>query len=280
MKDLKIAIVGVGLIGGSIALKLKALGYNYIYGIDIDKEVLTTAQKKGIIREGYTNGQEILKKSDIVFICLYPGDVLSFLKANHKYFKAESVLTDVTGLKTNYLDQVEKIIPTDVCFISGHPMAGKEKPGLDSADKELFNGANYILIEPINKNGNTSKVVRIIQKLGCQVHWTDAQQHDQMVAYTSQLPHILSVLIMSFSQADQAKAFAGNSFEEFTRISDINEKLWRPVFIKNKDKISPLIDQLIDALECFKGNLEQNKIQQIDEILIRAKKRRREYLKK
>ena len=126
-KNMKILVVGVGVIGGSYAMALKAAGYEEIYGIDIDPETLKKAKSLGIIKEGYMNPKDILKEIDLVIISLYPRLVKNFILENKEYFKSGAIITDATGVKELFVKEILEILPKDVDFIFGHPMAGREK---------------------------------------------------------------------------------------------------------------------------------------------------------
>ena len=119
-----ITVVGLGVIGGSFVKALKGLGHQ-VYGIDIDLETLKSAKDGGYIIEGYQDGKEIINKSDLTIICLYPSLVLDFLKNNE--FKKGSIITDAVGIKSYFLQEAINIIDDSVEFVSGHPMAGREK---------------------------------------------------------------------------------------------------------------------------------------------------------
>ena len=140
-----ITVVGLGVVGGSFVKALKGQGHE-VYGVDVDEETLARAKADGCIKEGFVDGREIIKKSDMTIICLYPSLVLDYIK-NHE-FKKGSIITDAVGVKTHFLNEAMDLLKDkDVEFVSGHPMAGRENKGYLYASKEVFQGANYILIQ-------------------------------------------------------------------------------------------------------------------------------------
>ena len=161
---MKIAIVGLGVVGGSFAKALKGQNHQ-VYGIDISQTTLQMAKDDGTIIEGYMDGHEIIPECDLTIICLYPSLVLDFIKENQ--FKKGSIITDATGIKSYFLEEAFKLIDDDVELVSGHPMAGREKKGYEYASKEVFKNANYILIEhPLNKKESIKFMEDFVGTLG------------------------------------------------------------------------------------------------------------------
>ncbi|MDU4660134.1 MAG: prephenate dehydrogenase/arogenate dehydrogenase family protein, partial [Clostridium butyricum] len=136
---MKIVVVGLGVIGGSFTMALKKAGYDDVYGIDINEESLEKAKRQGFIKEGFTSGGEIIKDADIIIISLYPRLVKKFILENKDNFKDGAVITDATGIKKLFVEDVINILPSNIDFVFGHPMAGREKKGIDFASAEVFN---------------------------------------------------------------------------------------------------------------------------------------------
>ena len=140
-----ITVVGLGVVGGSFVKALKGQGHE-VYGVDVDEETLARAKADGCIKEGFVDGREIIKKSDMTIICLYPSLVLDYIKKHE--FKKGSIITDAVGVKTHFLNEAMDLLKDkDVEFVSGHPMAGRENKGYLYASKEVFQGAHYILMQ-------------------------------------------------------------------------------------------------------------------------------------
>lgn len=255
MKDLKITVVGLGVIGGAFAEGLKHLGA-IVYGVDINERTLKFAKEKGIIDEGFLTGKEALLQSDIVIISLYPSLLKDFIIENINHFKKNAIITDVSGIKESIISQTEGLLREDLDFIYGHPMAGKEKQGIEYADLKVFQNANYILIKSEkNKKKNLLLIEKIIKGLGFKnINYLTAEEHDETIAFTSQLTHILAVaLINSDDEKNDISNFIGDSFRDLTRISKINADLWCELFLGNKK-------HLIDKIEVFQDELSKLKI--------------------
>ncbi|AQM60860.1 prephenate dehydrogenase [Clostridium baratii] len=248
---MRITIVGLGVIGGSFGMALKRNGYTDVYGIDKDLETIKKAKDIGIIKEGYLDGKEILKTSDLVIISIYPKLILDFIKENKEFFKKGSVITDATGIKEMFIEDIVSILPSSVDFIFGHPMAGREKKGIDYADDKVFNGANYIITPiSINKEENIELIENLAFKLGFKkVKKISSKYHDEMIAFTSQLPHVIAVsLINSDEEGRDTGSFIGDSYRDLTRIANINEELWSELFLGNKKNLLKAIDDFDEEL--------------------------------
>ncbi|WMJ79804.1 prephenate dehydrogenase [Clostridium sp. MB40-C1] len=277
--DFNISIVGMGLIGGSYAMSLREVSLGKIYGIDIDEKALEDAEMMGIIDKGYVSPEIPLKDSDLVIICLYPKSVKKFVMDNIDNFKTGAIITDVTGVKTKILDEINYGLREDLDFIFGHPMAGREEKGLKFSSKEVFKGANYIITPTSrNKRENIKLVEGIIKKIGFKnIMTVTPEEHDKIISFTSQLPHVIAVSLVNSNNLDfDIGLFTGDSYRELTRIAQINSQLWTELFIENKIN-------LIKNMEIFEENIKKFKeaiIKEDREILIKsmdnARKRRKE----
>jgi len=267
--DFNITIVGLGLIGGSFAMALKELKPKNLWAIDIDKAVLEIAEKMNIIDKGYTSPQIPLMDSDIVILAIYPQKTIDFVKSNMNFFKSGAVITDTAGIKSNLLSEIMPILRKDLDFIGGHPMAGKEESGLKAATVDMFKHANYILT-PIdgNKEKNTNLVTAIAKDMGCKrVVYLTPKEHDDIIAYTSQLPHIIAVsLIDCNSSIMEVSKFVGEGFKDTTRVATINEELWPELLLYNKENI-------INKIEDFENNIKEikNAIINGDEVFLKKR---------
>ncbi len=138
-----LVIIGLGAIGGSFAMSLMKKGYDRIIGVDIDEQTIELALNKGFIHEGTTSPDEVLAEADMILLTLYPGQIALFVQEHRNHFKPGAVLTDVTGVKTAIINDVEQILPAHVDFIFAHPMRGSEKKGIAGADESKFIEANF-----------------------------------------------------------------------------------------------------------------------------------------
>ena len=274
---MKITVVGLGVIGGSFTMALKKAGYNEVYGIDTNKESLEKAKRQGLIKDGFISGEEVLKDADFVVISLYPSLIKKFILDNEKNFKDGAVITDTTGIKKLFIEDVINILPHNIDFIFGHPMAGREKKGIDFASAEVFNGANYI-ITPVkrNKAENLDLVEDLIYKLGFKrVRRITPEHHDEMIGYTSQLPHALAVaLVNSDIEGRETGSFIGDSYRDLTRVANINEDLWIELFLGNKENILKSIEGFETELDKIKYAIKIDDKESLRNLFINSTKRR------
>lgn len=265
MKNIEtIAIVGLGVVGGSFAKAIKTrLPEHYIIlGIDKDENTISEALQQNLIDKGTSNhAGELLQQADVVIICLYPSLLVEFVKQYQTHFKKGAILTDVTGVKGVLMTELEKVIPQDVDFILGHPMAGREKSGLAYASEQVFVNANYIVTpSKWNNDDNIEWLVNFVKKLGFKrVTMTDPMHHDEMIAHTSQLSHVLAVaLINSDKYSSETIAFVGDSYRDLTRIANMNAPLWAELFSANKRALLDNIDRFQKELDTLKLAIETN----------------------
>lgn len=274
---MKIVVVGLGVIGGSFTMALKKAGYNEVYGIDTNKESLEKAKRQGLIKDGFISGEEVLKDADFVVISLYPRLIKKFILDNEKNFKDGAVITDTTGIKKLFIEDVINVLPHNIDFIFGHPMAGREKKGIDFASAEVFSGANYI-ITPVerNKSENLDLVENLVYKLGFKsVRRITPEYHDEMIGYTSQLPHTLAVaLVNSDIEGRETGGFIGDSYRDLTRIANINEDLWSELFLGNKENLLKSIESFETELDKIKDAIKSDDKESLRNLFIKSTKRR------
>ena len=280
IKEMSVAIVGLGVIGAAFAESFKNIGIKTVYGIDIDEMTISKAEDKGIITKGYLETKEPLEKSDLVIITLYPNLMKSFFINNINNFKENAVITDVVGIKEKIVNDIKPIIEKnrkDIDFIFGHPMAGREKRGIDFADSKVFKDANYIIIkDEKNKKENLELLSELVECMGFKkVSFLTAQEHDEIIAFTSQLTHAIAVsLVNSDSQKYDTNRFIGDSYRDLTRIAKINEDLWSELFIGNRDNLLNMIEQFEKELDIIKDALKNKDLGTLKEKFIISTRRR------
>ena len=274
---MKIVVVGLGVIGGSFTMALKEAGYDDVYGIDTNEETLVKAKELGLIKQGFTSGEEIVKSADLIIMSLYPRLVKKFITDNKDNFKDGAVITDATGIKKMFVEHIVNILPNNIDFVFGHPMAGREKKGIDFASSQVFKGANYILT-PIdrNKEENLNLIENLAYEIGFKrVRRITPEHHDEMIGFTSQLPHALAVaLVNSDVEGRDTGSFIGDSYRDLTRIANINEDLWSELFLGNKENLLMSIQSFEDELDKIKYAIKDNDIESLKELFIKSTKRR------
>jgi prephenate dehydrogenase len=284
IKELTVTIVGLGVIGAAFAESFRAIGIKTIYGIDIDEETLKKAEEKNIINKGFIETKEPLEKSDFVVITLYPNLMKSFFVNNIDNFKENAIINDVVGIKEKIIGDINPIMEKiriqsgkNIDFIFGHPMAGREKRGIDFADSKVFKNANYIIIkDEKNKRENLELLSEIVKLMGFKkVSFLTAQEHDEIIAFTSQLTHAIAVsLVNSDSEKYDTNRFIGDSYRDLTRIAKINEDLWAELFMGNKKNLLEMIQQFEKELDIIKDALNNNDLGTLKEKFIMSTRRR------
>lgn len=274
---MKIVIVGLGVIGGSFAMALNEAGYKEVFGIDTNQETIKKAEELGIIKKGSPKGEEFLKEADLVIISIYPKLVKNFVESNKDNFKNGAIITDATGIKGMFINEITKILPENIDFVFGHPMAGREKRGIDFASSKVFKGANYI-ITPVERNKEEN--IKVIEDLAYEIGFKRVRRitpefHDEMIGFTSQLPHAMAVaLINSDEEGRDTGSFIGDSYRDLTRIANINEDLWSELFLGNKDNLLKAINNFELQLDLIKKAIYDNDKEALKQYFIKSTKRR------
>ena len=251
---MKITIIGLGLIGGSLARRLRGFHGCRIAAYDRDRESLELALSDGVIDEAYTEAGAAMRDAELIILCLYPQLNVDHVRDNIESIRPGAVITDVTGIKGFMIRELEKLLPDGVEFLGGHPMAGREVGGYKSSTDTLFDNAPYI-ITPTEKS--TPKAIRLVRDMakyiGCRtVVTTTADEHDSIIAYTSQLMHAVAVALCENPLIERSESFAGGSLQDCTRIAVINEKLWSELFVENGKHLAERITEFQNTLEDMK----------------------------
>ena len=267
--DFSITIVGLGLIGGTYAEAIKKLNPKNLWAIDIDRESLTYAEEKGMIDKGFTDSKIPLKDSDLVIMAVYPELTKNFVIDNMDNFKPGAIITDSAGIKEGLLEEIHLKLRDDLDFIGGHPMAGSESSGVKAASAEIFKGANYIITP---HDGNKEENIEVIKNLAKSIGFKNIvkicpRKHDEVIAFTSQLPHVIAITLMNCNYIENVSSFTGGSFNDVTRIAKINESLWSELMIENSEHIINQIDLFQDYMSGIKEAIKTSDYGALNDIL-------------
>ncbi len=246
---MNVMIVGLGLIGGSIAKTLKKNSEHIVSGFDISSETLADALKIGAI-DCVWDGESVCD-ADITVLCMTPSVAVDFLHEKATLLKKGSVVTDVCGIKEWVVENCGKICrDNELHFVGGHPMAGKERSGFKNSDENLFNRASYILTPVSDTDPKAFEVVKVyVEDLKCaKLTVTDPKTHDRLIAFTSQLPHVIAGAYVKSPSCLDRKGFSAGSFKDVSRVATVDENLWTELFLKNKDMLLDELDGLIEHL--------------------------------
>ncbi len=276
-KDMKILIVGLGLIGGSYAEALSKKGYE-VGAIDQKQEAIDFALRKGYIASGKTSvDKDYVGKFDIVVFALYPHAFVEWIEKYQNCLKSGAIVTDVTGVKGGVVSDVQNALRKDVEFIAAHPMAGRECSGVENAKAEIFEGANYIVV-PTEKN--TQEAIELCKDLGRELGFKhiselSVKQHDETVGFLSHLTHCIAVSLMVCKESGHLADYTGDSFRDLTRIAKINDEMWSELFLLNKDEIVEQMNLFEQHFGKLKECIQNDDREGIREMMRLSTKRRK-----
>ena len=274
---MNIGIIGLGLMGASFAKRLSPQKDKTIYGIDQNEQTIQTALELNIIKEGSTDPGKLIKKCNLIILALYPTMIKPWIVENQQYLESGTILMDISGVKTNIVEPVQAILREDLELISIHPMCGRESRGIDFAQADIFDNANYIIV-PTNKN--TPTAIEAAKQLGKDLRVKNisilsCEEHDRMIGFLSQLTHVIAVSLMNTHDNSHLVEYTGDSFRDLTRIATINEDLWSELFLLKKDILLDEIDQFLDATKHFRDSLEKEDIDEMKRLFIQSTNRRK-----
>lgn len=275
-KNSKILIIGLGVIGGGYAAALTRRGYT-VSCITKDERDIKYALERGMISYGTTEvDEELVRSSEIIIFALYPTIFIDWVKKYNHLFTKGCIITDVTGVKSSVVNTVQNMLSDGVEFISAHPMAGRESSGVEFSNPDVFIGANYI-VTPTEKN--TEEAIELCKKLGEELGFAKISvlspiEHDEMIAFLSQLTHCIAVALMNTNKKEGLERFTGDSFRDLTRIAKINDRMWSELFMMNKSALLNEIDDFQKELSRFRGMLAADDVDGMREAMRAATKRR------
>jgi len=257
----KITIIGVGLIGGSLAkaLKEKNLAKN-VFGFGRDHSRLEEAKKCNIIDNYSTDIEEAVNQADIIVIATPVGTFQNIFNEVKPLIDDNVIISDVGSTKTNIVDIAKEVLGAkSQCFVPAHPIAGKEKSGFEASDGSLYHGKK-VIITPIE--GNLTESIQVIDSMwknvGAEVDFMSPESHDDLLGMTSHLPHMLAFSLVNYlvDQNPSASIYAGGGFKDFSRIASGDAVMWRDICLQNKDQIishlkgyQSTVDELIFAID-------------------------------
>ncbi len=249
----KIVIVGLGLIGGSMALALKGFEDFEVVGVARRQATVDYALAHGVGDAATLDAEKALREADVTFLCMDPDQIITYLAQHRGDFKPGSLVTDVCGVKTAIMEGA-KVLPEGVDFIGCHPMAGTEFSGVEHAFREMFQGSHLILTP---RESSTAEHIALMERLagyiGCRdVVKTTPERHDQILAYTSQMMHVIAVSVCDDPELFACKGYEGSSFRGCTRVAALDAGLWTELFSLNAPALTACLDDLIAHLQSYR----------------------------
>lgn len=268
-----IGIVGLGLIGGSFAKAYKSQAGNRVYVHDIDEKAYEEAYNDGVC-DGKLN-KDTIGQCDLVLVALYPKASLEYISEMAPYFNSKTYVIDCCGTKRYICSEGFKLAKDfGFTFVGGHPMAGKHFSGYKYSVANLYHNASMIIVpEDLNDTKTIDKARDLLEpvKFG-QINVCDANKHDSMIAFTSQMAHVVSNAYVKSPTAKEHSGFSAGSYKDLTRVAWLNETMWTELFMENKDNLIKELDYLTNSLNEYKIALQNNDDNYLKELLQYGKK--------
>ena len=271
-----VGIVGLGLIGGSFAKVYHAAGER-VLAQDIDLDVLSFAVISGAVDEELTD--ETMAECDLILLAVCPAAAVEWLQKNAPKIASHTIVIDCCGTKRTVCAACFPIAAQyGITYLGGHPMAGTQFSGFKYAKADLYHGAPMVLVPPrFDDIELLGRVKDLLTPAGFGSYSvTTAEQHDEMIAFTSQLAHVASNAYIKSPTAKKHKGFSAGSYKDMTRVAWLAPRMWAELFLENRDFLLKEIDCYIEHLSQYKAAMEQNDEEELIRLLDEGKKRKEE----
>lgn len=277
---MNIAIIGLGLMGASLARALKGFQGSRITGADLREEVCAEAVESGVVAEAWPAPREALKNADLVIWCLYGQHIPDIVRANLDLMRPGLIMSDICGVKSRLYSELRGLVPPEVTYVGLHPMAGKERDGFENADPDIYRDAGLI-ISP--GNGADEEIVELMKKMADHIGVTrlavvSPEVQDEIIAYTSSLMHIASAGLCLDYHPKMTSAFTAGAFRDCTRVADINADAWTELLMDNRIHALDRLNKYIANLTLFRQALEEFDNQALCGLLTNAGDNKRKML--
>lgn len=262
-----VGIVGLGLIGGSLARAYKQKKHT-VYGYDLDDKILDVAKMVNVIDEELD--KDTIAQCDCILIALYPKATIEYLEEMGTYINNKTVVIDCCGVKEEVCEAGFKIAEKyGFTFVGGHPMAGKQYSGFKYSREDLYENASMIIVpEKCNDIEFLNRVKEMLLPAGFgKITVSTAKEHDKIIAFTSQMPHIVSNAFIKSPTAREHNGFSAGSYKDLTRVAWLNENMWTELFFDNKENIVKELDCFIDEITKYKDALLEDDRDKMVELL-------------
>lgn len=277
---MNIAVIGLGLMGASLAMALKGFRGSRITGADLREEVCAKAIEAEVVAEAWPAPREALKKADMVIWCLYDQHIPDIIRKNMDLMRPGLIMADICGVKSRLYAELQGLIPPEVTYVGLHPMAGKERDGYENADPDVYRNSGFI-ISP--GQGAGEDTVRLMKEMAVHIGATrlavvSPELQDEIIAYTSSLMHIASAGLCLDYHPEMTPAFTAGAFRDCTRVADINAHAWTELLMDNRLHAIDRLDQYIDNLSLFRRALDESDNQALFGLLKEAGDNKRKML--
>ena len=265
---MNVGIVGLGLIGGSMAKSIKTRTGHTVFGADLDHETMTLARMCGAIDGALT--EDNLPRCDLILIAIRPGAAVEWVRAHAPQIARTAIVVDLCGVKRVVVEAIAPLAEQyGFAYIGGHPMAGKERGGFTASSEDLYVGASMILTPDKRTD------MRLLEKLQsffldlgfAGLTFSQPEEHDRIIAFTSQLAHIVSSAYVKSPQAQRRRGFSAGSFQDMTRVARLDEDMWTELFLDDSDYLIQELNILIGHLTDYAQALEAHDAERVRALL-------------
>lgn len=265
---MNVGIVGLGLIGGSMAKSIKHRTAHTVWGADLDRETMTLARMSGAMDAPLTD--ENLPECDLILVAICPGAAIRWVRDHADRISKSAILVDLCGVKRVVVEALAPIAEErGFAYIGGHPMAGKERGGFTASSEDLYTGASMILTPDKRTDMQLLETLKsFFLDIGfAGLTFSDPEEHDRIIAFTSQLAHITSSAYVKSPEAQRRRGFSAGSFKDMTRVARLDEDMWTELFLDDADFLTHELDVLIGHLEEYRDALEIKDAQRLHDLL-------------
>ena len=265
---MNVAIVGLGLIGGSMAKSIKNRTAHTVWGTDLNSETMTMARMCGAIDAPLTD--ENLPQADLILVAIRPGAAIQWVREHTDRIAKSAILVELCGVKRTVVAAIAPIAEQHgFAYIGGHPMAGRERGGFTASTEDLYVGASMILTPDKRTDMRLLETLKaFFLDLGfAGLTFSTPEEHDRIIAFTSQLAHIVSSAYVKSPEAQRRRGFSAGSFQDMTRVARLDEDMWTELFLDDEDFLTKELDELIGHLTDYRNALQDRDAQRLHDLL-------------
>lgn len=272
---MNVGIVGLGLIGGSMAKSIKHRTAHTVWGADLDRETMTLARMSGAMDAPLTD--ENLPECDLILVAICPGAAIRWVRDHADRISKSAILVDLCGVKRVVVEALAPIAEErGFAYIGGHPMAGKERGGFTASSEDLYTGASMILTPDKRTDMQLLETLKsFFLDIGfAGLTFSDPEEHDRIIAFTSQLAHITSSAYVKSPEAQRRRGFSAGSFQDMTRVARLDENMWTELFLDDADYLVKELDILIGNLKDYSDALKSGDADRLRALLKEGRERK------
>ena len=272
-----IGVVGLGLIGGSFVKAYHAQGHT-VYAYNRSRDTIDFALLSGYVDAEIT--KDNVSECDLVMVCMYPDASIEWIREMGPYFGSHPIVMDACGTKRNVCEACFKIAEEDgFTFVGGHPMGGTKFSGYKYSKPDMFRGSSMIIVPPrFDDIELFTKVKELLEPCNFgRFAITTAEDHDSMIAFTSQLSHLVASSYIKSPSVERQREFAGGTYRDMTRVAYLNAPMWAEIFISNKDCLLTELDSLINNLNKYRKAIDEDNVEELTELLAEGSRRKEEF---